>query len=204
MNAVALLSLRHGGVTHLTGISTEAAIGLGSGDYSLLIHAMGVVALFTGGCAISALVSRGPRWTPTAQSAALLFAVAGVLCMASWLMTARPSVGIMLCAFAMGLQNGSTSLTSGAVIRTSHLTGMFTDLGIAFGQRSWGGPVDRRRVTICLTVVLCFVAGATVGTMLYGAWQGRSLLFSSAMAALAAALTLGLSLRTRRDATAGA
>ena len=36
--------------------------------------------------------------------------------------------------FAMGLQNSLVSLVSGSVVRTTHLTGTFTDLGIELAQ----------------------------------------------------------------------
>jgi len=35
--------------------------------------------------------------------------------------------------FAMGLQNSLISIVSGSVVRTTHLTGTFTDLGIELG-----------------------------------------------------------------------
>src|SRR6202012_3968139 len=36
--------------------------------------------------------------------------------------------------FAMGLQNALVSIVSGSVVRTTHLTGTFTDLGIELAQ----------------------------------------------------------------------
>lgn len=195
VNAAALMSLHHGGVAHLTGISTEAAIGLGSGNLDLLLHALGVVALFTGGCAVSAWLARGPRWVPSIAAGALLLAVAVLIAMASALMGSTPWLGVMLCAAAMGLQNGTSSLVTGALLRTSHLTGMFTDLGIALGQRAWGGPVDRRRVAVCFTVVASFVCGATVGTLLYLRWGASSLIGSAVLAAGMGIATLAMARR---------
>lgn len=198
VNAAALLSLHHGGVTHLTGISTEGAIGLGSGDLALLLHAVGVIALFTVSCAFSAWLARGPRWIPSVAAGTLLLAVAALLAVASSVMESTPWLGVMICAAAMGLQNGTTSLVTGAVLRTSHLTGMFTDLGIALGQRVWRGPVDRRRVAVCFTVVASFVCGATGGTLLYLRWNAIALVASAIVAAGVGILTLALA---RRHAT---
>jgi uncharacterized membrane protein YoaK (UPF0700 family) len=36
--------------------------------------------------------------------------------------------------FAMGMQNAMVSMISGSVVRTTHLTGMFTDLGIELAE----------------------------------------------------------------------
>jgi uncharacterized membrane protein YoaK (UPF0700 family) len=198
VNAAALLSLSHGGVTHLTGISTEAGIGLGSGNVALLAHAAGVVALFTGGCALSAWVARGPRWIPSLSATLLLLLVSGLLVLASPKLDTTPWLGIMICAAAMGVQNGTTSVVSGAVLRTSHLTGMFTDLGIALGQRARSGVVDYRRVGICIVVIGSFVIGAVLGTIVFDRWQARSLLGSAVLASAAAAWTFLSHVRLRK------
>ncbi|UPG84615.1 DUF1275 domain-containing protein [Luteibacter aegosomatis] len=189
VNAAALLALNHGGVTHLTGISTEGAIGLGSGNVALIVHAVGVIALFTGGCAVSAWIARGPRWIPSVSAAVLLLLVSALLVSASALLDTTPWLGVMVCAAAMGVQNGTTSVTSGAVLRTSHLTGMFTDLGIALGQTARRGIVDRRRVAICLIVTASFIVGAVLGTVLFDRWQARGLLVSALLATTAAGCT---------------
>jgi len=188
-NAVALLALRHGGVTHLTGVSTEGAIGMGTGDLVLVWHAFAVVSLFTLGCAISAWIARGPRWTPYGRTGSLLLAVAALLGAAYQIFGESPSLGIFVCALAIGIQNGVTSVATGAVLRTSHLTGMFTDIGIALGQISWNGPVDYRRVSICTAVIASFGVGATAGAFLYTKWHARALLVSAAIAATASLLT---------------
>jgi uncharacterized membrane protein YoaK (UPF0700 family) len=41
---------------------------------------------------------------------------------------------VWACALSCGLQNGLTSKYSGNVVRTTHLTGTTTDLGIALGH----------------------------------------------------------------------
>ena len=40
--------------------------------------------------------------------------------------------------FAMGLQNAMVTMISGSVVRTTHLTGMFTDLGIELSSLFYG------------------------------------------------------------------
>ncbi len=45
-----------------------------------------------------------------------------------------PHVMICLLLFAMGLQNSLVTKISNAVVRTTHLTGLFTDLGIDISQ----------------------------------------------------------------------
>lgn len=188
-NAIALLALRHGGVTHLTGISTEGAIGLGTQDAHLLFHAVGVILLFLFGCALSAGLLRAPRWTPSAMAVWVLILEAMVLAAAAWILPETPWLGVTLCAGAMGLQNGMTSLVSGALLRTSHLTGMFTDLGTALGQLTWRGPVDRRRVAVCAVVIGSFVTGAALAAACYARWNGQALIANAVGVMAVAAVT---------------
>jgi hypothetical protein len=63
--------------------------------------------------------------------------------------------GMYLAACACGLQNAMISTYSGAVVRTTHLSGMFTNLGIFLR----GLPVDARRLSLCVTVVSGFLCG---------------------------------------------
>lgn len=78
--------------------------------------------------------------------------------------------------FAMGLQNSLVSLVSGSVVRTTHLTGTFTDLGIELGQvlqkRREDRPLLRSRIKLRLAIIFFFMCGA-----LAGAWGFRSLSF---------------------------
>jgi uncharacterized membrane protein YoaK (UPF0700 family) len=74
--------------------------------------------------------------------------------------------------FAMGLQNATVSLVSGFVVRTTHLTGLFTDLGIETSKLIF--PEDKaalrktkRKLTLQLTIAFFFFFGAVVGGFLF-------------------------------------
>ena len=64
---------------------------------------------------------------------------------------------------ACGLQNAMATSYSGAVIRTTHMTGIVTDLGIALGLLARGEPVDRRRMGLYLVLLAGFFAGGILG-----------------------------------------
>lgn len=101
----------------------------------------------------------------------------------------------LLCA-AMGLQNSLVTRLSGAVVRTTHLTGVVTDLGIEtarwfrFARRGLGermhvplsvgpSPVTRPslpKLILLLTIVFGFVGGSVAGAIGTTLW-GRFALF---------------------------
>jgi uncharacterized membrane protein YoaK (UPF0700 family) len=73
--------------------------------------------------------------------------------------------------FAMGMQNALVSMVSGSVVRTTHLTGMFTDLGIEMAavMRTIG---DSRvelmsKIKLRLIIIFFFFFGGILGGNLF-------------------------------------
>ena len=69
--------------------------------------------------------------------------------------------------FAMGMQNALVSTISGSVVRTTHLTGMFTDLGIDLATLM-SVPVQdtgniRKKIILRLAIISFFLAGGILG-----------------------------------------
>lgn len=79
-------------------------------------------------------------------------------------------VGCLL--FAMGLQNAMVSVISGSVVRTTHLTGTFTDLGIELAQLSRNNPTERKelvsKIKLRLYSIISFLIGALSGAYIFG------------------------------------
>jgi len=73
--------------------------------------------------------------------------------------------------FAMGLQNSLVSIVSGSVVRTTHLTGTFTDLGIELGQvfqqNTADKPALKARIKLRSAIIFFFMCGALCGAYLF-------------------------------------
>ena len=73
--------------------------------------------------------------------------------------------------FAMGLQNSLVSIVSGSVVRTTHLTGTFTDLGIEMAQILQKNIKDRAalksRIKLRSVIIFFFMCGALAGAYLF-------------------------------------
>lgn len=71
--------------------------------------------------------------------------------------------------FGMGMQNALVSMISGSVVRTTHLTGMFTDLGIDLSQAANSQSTDavRKRILLRVTIILSFLLGGIGGGILF-------------------------------------
>jgi len=73
--------------------------------------------------------------------------------------------------FAMGLQNSLVSIVSGSVVRTTHLTGTFTDLGIELAQliqkRGEVPEALKSMIKLRLVIIFFFMCGALGGAWLF-------------------------------------
>lgn len=176
INAVGYLCFRHQPVTHLTGTSTELGIAVARGDLADITHWGLTILAFLAGAMVSGFIVEqrtlqlGRRYgvVLTLESALLLAAIP--------LIHDARDLGLYLAAAACGLQNAMVSTYSGATLRTTHLSGIFTDLGVYLGQRLRGLEVDRLRIHVCVLVASNFIVGSTLGTLGYTHMQERVLL----------------------------
>lgn len=86
---------------------------------------------------------------------------------------------VLILLFAMGLQNGIVSVVSGNVVRTTHLTGMVTDIGIGLGKMflKKGNKVDVRSLLLLNSaVVLSFLIGGVLGAYITLDYYEKALL----------------------------
>lgn len=62
----------------------------------------------------------------------------------------KPSPDIIACVllFSMGMQNSLVTIVSNSIVRTTHLTGLFTDLGIELGQTLFHKKTTTYQTTI--------------------------------------------------------
>jgi uncharacterized membrane protein YoaK (UPF0700 family) len=181
VNVVGFLGFQHQAITHLTGNTSLFGAALVAGDAGAALQLFGVLAAFVGGAILSGLIIQdsilqlGRRYgvVLTLESLLLLAAVRAF--------EHQHALGPLCAAMACGLQNAMATTYSGAVVRTSHLSGMFTDLGIMLGHALRGMPVATRRLGICVLVILLFLAGGVSGAWLFGAVGYAALYVPAAM-----------------------
>lgn len=86
--------------------------------------------------------------------------------------------------FAMGLQNSLVTRISNATVRTTHLTGLFTDMGIELSQLFFYREQELKQklfssIKLRLTIISFFFAGGITGGVLYSKIGLTSLLYSA-------------------------
>ena len=184
VNVVGYLGFEHQAVSHLTGTTSLLGAALARGDWRAVGHLWGVLVAFCLGAMVSGLIIQdsalrlGRRYGVVLALESLLLATAVPL-------FARGYVsGALLAAMACGLQNAMVTSYSGSLVRTTHLSGMFTDLGIGLGHLLRGMPLPVRRLTLSGLIISGFLAGGILGAWLFARFQYRALLVPSALTGL--------------------
>ena len=93
--------------------------------------------------------------------------------------------------FAMGLQNSLVTTISNASIRTTHLTGLFTDLGIELSQLFFYQSIEQKNklhssIKLRFTIIGSFFMGGIMGGVFYSRLHLKVLILA------ASSLVLGL------------
>lgn len=181
INAVGYMCFRHQPITHLTGTSTELGISLASGDMAGVLHWGLTIISFVVGAMLSGFIVQQRTLQLGSRYGVVLMLESLLLFAATPLIHDAKDLGLYLASAACGLQNAMVSTYSGATLRTTHLSGIFTDLGIYLGQRLRGLEVDMLRIHVCLLIAGHFILGAILGAFGFAHIQERVLLIPAAI-----------------------
>lgn len=180
INAGGFLAVRQY-TSHMTGIVSAAADRLALGAGGLALDALGALLCFLLGAACTAVMVNHARRHALASEYALPLLLEAVLLLVFGMLGARlaaidglfvPATVMLLC-FMMGLQNALVTKLSQAEIRTTHMTGIVTDLGIELGKLAYWNrdarrpkvAADRARLRLLAALLLCFFAGGVGGAL---------------------------------------
>lgn len=167
INAIGLLGFEHQAVSHVSGTATLFGTSLLGGSLSDLQHFGGVLLAFFLGATISGYLLHGATLQLGRRYEAALIVEAILIFAAYFLLSESSYYGHYTASMACGLQNALATTYSGAVVRTTHLTGIFTDLGILLGSALRGEDFDRRRASLFLLIIAGFIFGGIGGAYLY-------------------------------------
>lgn len=167
--------------SHMTGIVSAMADNIALGAYDLVLGGAGGLLSFLLGAACSAIMVNYSRRRRLHGEFALPLLLEAFLLLCFGLLGARLAtvaglfvpVTVMLLCFIMGLQNALITKLSKADIRTTHITGIVTDIGIELGKSLyWNSPgsskqppvaVNRAKLQMLALLALSFFLGGVVG-----------------------------------------
>ena len=184
INAVGYLGFRHQAITHMTGTSSLLGVAMARGDLGELLHFGTLLLAFVAGCALSGFVIGDSTLRLGRRYGVALSIEAVMLLLAVPLLHRQHDAGLWLAAAASGLQNAMAGTYSGAVIRTSHVSGISTDLGTWLGHYLRGVAVDGRKVRLYAALFVGFLAGGVAAGLAFPRLQERTLLLPAVLTGL--------------------
>lgn len=167
--------------SHMTGFAARLADNLVLGQMTVVLGACGALLAFTLGAAVTAILVNGARQHGLRSEYALPLLVEALLLLLFGLMGAAFNrqtpfavpLTVLVLSFTMGLQNALISKISSSQIRTTHMTGILTDIGIELGKMLyWNGTASPAQSRVranhgklrLLTILFgAFVVGGVVG-----------------------------------------
>ncbi|QDU28044.1 hypothetical protein ETAA8_31360 [Anatilimnocola aggregata] len=193
-------------VTHVTGTLTR--LGIEWWHAALAFEYAAVLIAFLAG-AIAATItiqlransSSRTRWATPLVAVAMLLSGVAIGGGAGWFgvfggtvaSDPPPVVLLSILAFSMGMQNAAVASTTGLAVRTTHLTGPMTDLGIHLGTAVLSRHHERwkalRGAALRGGKVLAFVFGAAISVSLSATLGYFILLPAALFVTVAAALS---------------
>lgn len=188
VNVIGFLGFEHQAVSHLTGTTSLLGAALADGDLRAISHLWGLLIAFCLGAMLSGMIIQDSALKLGRRYGVVLVMEALLLLAATPLFERKLVWGALLAAMACGLQNAMVTTYSGAVVRTTHLSGMFTDLGIGLGHLLRGMPLQKRRLMLSGFIISGFLAGSILG-----AWLFRHLLYNALLVPAALTGAVGLS-----------
>ena len=167
--------------SHMTGFASMLADNLILGNMKLVLGALGALLAFTTGAAATAVLVNWARQRHVRSEYALPLLVEALLLLVFGLLGATLNrqtpfavpLTVLVLSFTMGLQNALVSKISSSQIRTTHMTGIITDIGIELGKLFYWNrtesPLESRvranriKLRLLATLLTAFVVGGLVG-----------------------------------------
>jgi uncharacterized membrane protein YoaK (UPF0700 family) len=194
--------------SHVTGNVGRLADDTALGNYAAAGAALTMIFVFLCGAFLVSMIVETSFFRHKSRAyAAALASEAGLLvtftAVSFFVATTHPRLrdaeALLLCA-AMGMQNALVTRLSGAVVRTTHLTGVVTDLGIEMARwfRHWRGglsevmhvrlvvgrdPLVRpaiAKIYLLATIAFAFLFGAGLGAVMAVHLGHAAMLFAAA------------------------
>jgi len=169
INVLGLITLLHQSVSHMTGNVSMLAMSLVNWQFDHVIYLVLVILCYVCGSFYSGFILGNSHFKLGRR---YYF----------------PKYGLLWACVAMGLQNAMVSHYKGTIIRTTHLSGVLTDLGLALGYIARGLKVENRRIILHLLIFSGFLIGGIIAASVHPYLKLQSFLLPAILS-----LTLSIS-----------
>lgn len=184
INVLGLISLLHQSVSHMTGNASLIALSFAEHDYSSVLFLILVVISYILGSSYSGFILGNSRFQ-LGRRYGLPLSLVTLFIVLCWLFIGEhPRYALLWACASMGVQNAMVSHYQGAIIRTTHLSGVLTDLGLALGYFFRGLKNDAKKTILHLLILSGFIIGSIVAAIVYPYLQLNAFLIPAGLSFL--------------------
>ena len=162
---VSMLYVFSAPVSHMSGAVSRIGIDIGADKYSDLRQIILIIGCFFLGAMFSGYVIASNRLTKPHPYHLVLGSECLALLVAAMTISTSANTSVACSALACGMQNAMASSYHGLIIRTTHVTGMVTDLGFMFGSFFRTGRLQSWKIALLGILVGGYCCGGVVSAL---------------------------------------
>lgn len=171
-------------VSHLTGDVTKVAVELTQGNHRITrmaLHLLLATLGFLLGASVAGYAIHHPNLEISRPYGRAVIAIGACMAVAHLFLYRRPLLAVAVASFACGFQNALATHYRGMILRTTHITGLLTDLGTNIGMKLKGHSIANWKIFVPSLLVLHFFCGSVLGALLVHAFPHTFLLYVAAL-----------------------
>jgi uncharacterized membrane protein YoaK (UPF0700 family) len=162
-------------VSHMTGAVSYLGLDLADRHADSALATLSIILAFMIGAALAGFIIGAVHLEPGRRYGVALCCESALLLGAMALLVSGHRYGVSLAAMACGVQNATTSSYCGLMIRTTHVTGTVTDIGVMLGHWLRHQHIERRKLLFMVGVVTAFGVGVWIGALADKRWGSTTL-----------------------------
>ncbi len=164
INSVALGFFRTP-VSHMTGAVSHTGMDVARASWPDAISSLTIVLGFLTGAALNGIIIGAWKLIPGRRYGVAMIVEGCLLGAATLLLMHKERLALPAVSMACGLQNAMSSSYCGLMIRTTHVTGMMTDIGVMIGHWIRHRQVEGWKLRFLMMVVSAFGVGCWLGQL---------------------------------------
>jgi uncharacterized membrane protein YoaK (UPF0700 family) len=186
VNAISLCYF-HVPISHMTGAVTRLSMDMASLNFHEFLNLSFIVIGFLSGAIFSGALIGARDYRPSRQYPIIMAVESALLFSSFFLFKSKASFALFLVASACGMQNAMASSYLGLIVRTTHLTGIVTDLGVLIGQALKHKEIKAWKIGFLSSILLGFFAGGLAGFLAFGGAGHYAIFLPASMCLIGAA-----------------
>lgn len=152
-------------VSHMTGAVSHLGMNVAEARWPDAAASLNIVIGFVIGAMLAGMIVGAWKLIPGRRYGVAMIVEGCLLGSATWLFLHKHRLALPAVSMACGLQNAMSSSYCGLMIRTTHVTGIVTDIGVMLGHWLRHRQIEGWKLRFLVRVVLAFGFGCWLGQL---------------------------------------